>query len=472
MSTLGINFTGLASGIDTDSIIKALLAVERRPITLLQQRKTSLQSQKSLFGDLNSRLEALQDAVKAIRTSGEFLEFTAGTDTDEFLTASAGPGAAKGTHTVEVLQLAQGKVISSLGKADKDTTTYGTGTLQLTVKEGTPSESTIDITIDSSNNTLEGIAAAINAKDAGVQATVLDTGSGAEPYQLVLTATDTGTDNNFSLGTDVDATAELIAIASEIDGNVIAAAVDAQADINGITVTRSSNIFSDVIPGVTLNLNKPTNDPGSPGLAENQTRITVGTDASATADKIKKFVDAYNDIVDFIEGQNEVSEEGEAANPLFGDFTLRTIRSTLRSIVGSVVDNGDGDESYDQLSLVGVTSDSVGRLTFNQGDFEDALNDDSTSVRDLFTYDTDGIAEQLYTIIDSFTDTADGIIKARTDSFNDEIRRTDRQIGEKEARLEQFEDRQRERFAALESLMSQLQSQGAALSAFSFPSFG
>jgi len=471
MSTLGINFSGLASGIDSEAIINALLAVERRPITLLQQRKTSLQSQKSLFGDLNSRLEALQDAVKAIRTSGEFLEFSAGTDTEEFLTASAGPGAAKGTHTVEVLQLAQGKVLSSLGKADKDTTTHGTGTLQLTVHAGTPEANVIDITIDSSNNTLEGIAAAINAEDTGVQATVLDTGSGAEPYQLVLTATDTGTDNNFTLGTDVDATAGLIALASEIDGNVIAAAVDAQADINGITVTRSSNVFSDVIPGLTLNLTKPTNDPGSPGLPENQTRITVGTDTSATADKVKKFVDTYNDIVDFIEGQNEVSEDGQAANPLFGDFTLRTIRSTLRSIVGSVVDNLDGDDAYNQLSLVGVTSDSVGRLTFNQGEFEDALTANATDVRDLFTFDTDGIAEQLYSIIDDFTDTADGIIKSRTDSFNNEIRRTDRQIEAKEARLEQFEDRQRERFAALESLISQLQSQGSALSALSFPSF-
>ncbi len=470
MSSLGINFTGLASGIDTDAIIKTLLAVERRPITRLQQRKSALQTQKSLFGDLSSRLEVLQEAVKSIRASKDFLEFTAGTDTDEFLAVAAGPGAAKGTHTVEVLQIAQGKVNSSLGKADKDTTTFGTGTLQLTVHAGTTEEKTIDITIDSSNNTLQGIAAAINAKNTGLQATVLDTGTGAQPYQLVLTATDTGTANNFVLGADANATAGLVALASEINGNVIVAAADARATIDGLTVTRSSNVFSDVIPGLTLTLNKPTNSPTTPGLPQNQTRITVATDASATADKIKKFVDAYNDVVDFIEGQNVVSQDGEARNPLFGDFTLRAIRSTLRSIVGSVVDNGDGDDAYDQLSLVGVTSDAVGRLSFNQPEFEEALNADATSVRDLFTFDTAGIAERLYKAIDDFTDTAGGIIKVRTNSFDDQIRRADRQIEEKELRLEQFEDQQRERFAALETLMSQLQSQGMALAALSFPS--
>ena len=133
MSSLGINFTGLASGIDTEAIIRALLSVERRPITLLQQRKTTLTSQKNLFGSLNSKLEALQDAVNDIRKSNQFLEFVATTDTDEFLTASAASGAAKGTHTVEVLQLARGKVMSSLGKADQDTTKYGAGDLELTI---------------------------------------------------------------------------------------------------------------------------------------------------------------------------------------------------------------------------------------------------------------------------------------------------------------------------------------------------
>ena len=110
----------------------------------------------------------------------------------------------------------------------------------------------------------------------------------------------------------------------------------------------------------------------------------------------------------------------------------------------------------------------VEQCTFERSDFETALNSDSKSVKDLFTYDTVGIAERLYSIIDDFTDVA-GIIKARTDSFDNQIRRTDRQIEDKEARLERFEQSQRARFAALESLLAQLQAQGATLSAFRFP---
>ncbi len=470
MSSLGINFTGLASGIDTEAIIRALLSLERRPITLLQQRKTTLTSQKNLFGSLNSKLEALQNAANDIRKSNQFLEFVASTDTDEFLTAAAASGAAKGTHTVEVLQLARGKVMSSLGKADQDTTKYGAGDLELTINAGTPSESTIVITIDDTNDTLSGIAAAINAKGAGIQATVLNTGSGATPYQLVLSATDTGIENNFTLSTDVGAAAALAALATEVDGNVVQTALDAQLDVNSITITRSSNVITDVIAGVTLNLSKPTNDPGSPGLAKNQTRITIDTDASATADKIENFIDTYNDIVDFIHDQNALGEEGQAKNPLFGDFTLRSIRTTLRRIVGSEVDNGDGNDAYNQLSLVGITADTKGRLTLNRSDFENALNADNTSVKDLFTYDTDGIAERLYSLVDDYVD-VDGIIKARTDSFDKQIRRADRQIDDKEGRLERFEAYQRERFAALETLLARLQAQGAALSTLQLPRF-
>ena len=166
-----------------------------------------------------------------------------------------------------------------------------------------------------------------------------------------------------------------------------------------------------------------------------------------------------------------LGEEGGARNPLFGDFTLRSIRTQLRQIVGSMVDNGDGDDSYNQLSLIGIKSDTDGRLTFTQSDFETALNADSSAVKDLFSFGSVGIAERIYTTIDGFTDSVDGLIKARTDSFDDRIRRMDRQIEQKELRLEQFEERQRQRFAALEAPIGQLQAQGDALSALQFPSF-
>lgn len=455
MSLAGISFSGLASGLDSKAIISALMAVERRPIQALQAKKQTFQKQKNLFNTLEGLLEKLRDKADAVRKSTNFLDFKAEVDSDKYFTATASNGATVGSFNVNVSQLARAEVSSSNGKADKDTTTYGTGTLQITI-DGT----TYDITIDSTNNTLDGIATAINAKGIDVQAQVLDTGAATNPYQLVLTSKKTGTQYAFSVAAKAGSSAALANLATEIDGNERSAAQDAQLTVNGITVTRSSNTITDVVSGVTLELK------GTHPTANDTTKVTVSTDASATAAKIKEFVDAYNEIVDFAEGQSQVDENGRTDKPLFGDTTLRSIRSTLRSILGTSVDTGN--QSYALLSQVGIEADTKGKLTFTQSDFEKALAADEDAVRDLFTKASAGIAVKIYDQADSYVDSVDGVIKARLDSFDDRIRDTDRQIERAERRLDRLEESLTARFAALETLMARLQTQGSALNAANF----
>ena len=287
---------------------------------------------------------------------------------------------------------------------------------------------------------------------------MLDTGSGATPFQLVISGTETGADNSFTIALDTG-TQGLQDLVDEVTANQVSTAEDAEFTINGIQVFRSGNTVTDAIQGVTLNLKGI--DPAE------TTRLTVSVDASGTADKVSDFVDAYNEIIDFAEAQSVVDDDGAATNPLFGDSMLRSIRSSLRNIVGSTFDTGN--VAYSLFVQIGIASDQEGRLTLNRGELEEALETDEDAVRSLFTDSTNGIATQLYNQIDLYTDSVDGLIKTRLDGFDTLIKQTDRQIEQGERRLEGIELGLRNQFATLETLMAQLQGQGAALGSLQFP---
>lgn len=451
MSNAGISFGGLASGLDTKALILALVAVERRPIAAMELRKTTLQKSKDLFGNLGDLLVKLRDKANALRSTTDFLAMKASVDQEQYLTATASSSATPGSHQVRVLALAQAQVNSSNGRADRDSFSYGASTLQLTING-------VDHWIDVPESpggatTLDGIAGAINARGLDVVADVVNTGAATDPYQLVLRSRTTGSAGSFTLALDSGSTA-MQTLVNEVNANVRTPGSDAQVAVNGITFTRSSNTIGDVIPGVTLNLRSLT--PGT-----DTATLTVTTDAEATAKKLQDFVDAYNAVVDFVQNQNQLDANGKAKNPLFGDSTLRSIRSTLRSTLGNSVDTGN--PAYSLLSQVGITTDTAGKLSFNRAKFDEALADDENAVASLFNHASDGLARKIYDQAQSYTDTVDGLLQARKDGFESLLRQTQTRIDASERRLQQFQVALERRFANLETLMSRLQSQGNAL---------
>ncbi|MCC7063413.1 MAG: hypothetical protein IT456_11450, partial [Planctomycetes bacterium] len=117
MSSAGISFGGLASGLDTQAIISALVAVERRPISALETKKTNLNKQKTLFNDLKGLLDKLQTSAKSLKTTSDFLKMKVASDDEDLVTASATSTAAPGSHTIEIQQLAKAQIHSSSGSA-------------------------------------------------------------------------------------------------------------------------------------------------------------------------------------------------------------------------------------------------------------------------------------------------------------------------------------------------------------------
>ncbi len=451
MSSSGISFGGLASGLDTQGIIAALMAVERRPITALEQKKTSFQKQKDLFGKFEELLGKLKTSADVLRKAERFLDFKASVDVDKHLTATAGQGSTPGSYDIAVNRLAKAETSTSLGKADRSTTTFGAGNLKITV-----GGDDWMVGVDNTNNTLDGIAAAINAtpglKDK-VHATVLDTGSGTTPYKLVITGRVTGAENSITIAAD-DADPTLTALAAELNANQTQAATDAELTINNVTITRASNVISDAIAGVTLTLK------GADAAAT--TKLTVATDVTKTAEKVKAFVDAYNAVVDFVEEQNKTDAKGLATNPLFGDSTLNLVRSQLRGIVGGSVDTGDAAVAL--LAQIGITSDTKGKLTFNQAKFEEPLNTTEQSVKALFS-GAAGIATRVHETVDKHVDPVEGLLKTRKTGFDAKIKQATDQITRAEARLVTHEAALVRKFSALEQTLSRLQSQGGALGA-------
>jgi len=450
-------FGGLASGLDTKKIISQLVALERLPIKALERKKAFAKSQKDAFNSLQDKLNDLKKSLDAIRKSTNFLEFKATPDDEGFFTATASHSAQQGTWQISVNQLATVQRNKSALYADKDSTAHGTGTLTITI-DGKKH----DIVIDQNNNTLQGIAGAINDADAGVTATVIDTGSGTNRYQLVISSKEAGTDNAFTLSTD-DGDQDLVNLVNEIntgDGGVTSgkfqSAQDAKVTINGIQITRGTNTITDAIPGVTLNLLK-THDPNG---SNPDTNLTVSTDASAIEDKIQDFVDDYNAVVDFINGQGKVGEKGKAEGVLLGDFTLTTIQNQLRSLAGGLAATGG---TYTMLALVGIDSDKEGKLTFTRSKFEEALQNDEQDVKDLFTKSGVGIADRMYTTVDDLTDTVDGLIKTRLDGLDDIIKQLDDRIRREEDRVAKYEENLVRRFAGYENLISMYQAQGYSL---------
>ena len=462
MSSAGISFGGLASGLDTKAIISALVSIERRPISALETKKSSLGKQKSLYGDLRSLLDKLETAAKALKTTNDFLKMKAVSSDENVVTVEASNTAEPGTYSLRVVELAQAQVNATTGSASP-TESLG-GPASFFINSG-GNQNLITV----ANPTLNSIADAINQadddNDTGVRAEVVDTGNpangGANRYQLVVRSTTPGVENGFTIVND-DGDAAFQAVITQVAGNNLSEAQDAELLINGtpgggggITVYRPTNQVSDLWPGITLDLNSvPT--------PNKDITITVSTDAEATSKKVQEFVDAYNKVVDFFTEQNALNAEGKAKGPLFGDSTLRSMRSSLRGIVGASV--GDtGNSAYQLLAQAGITSDTAGKLTFNSTKFAESLADDEEAVTRLFAGGTNGIANKLIGQIDSYTDSVEGLIKTRSEAFDRQVKDTQTRIDQAERRVTLYQQQLETRYANLESLLTRLQGQGTSL---------
>lgn len=464
-----INFGGLASGIDTNAVVEALIAVQRRPLIRVQQQQVVEQAREDALRDVKTRLSNLQSAAAGLRdvaTWGD-VQTVESSDTTK-LTATRTGGAAPGAYDIEVTQLARAEQIRQ--GSGGDTSAADDGTLDISVAGG----SVFSVAI-SAGDDLDTIASKINStSDIPVYATVVSD-------RLYLSGRTTGETQTITVD-NTDLAQDLKLRTSGGGGTRAETTITAQSaelKVNGTDHTSESNTVTDAIAGITLSLKATTAS----------TAVSVGAPA-ADSDKVKKvledFVEQYNSTVTFIRGElNEErilraeNDDERRQGVLRGDTGLTSLLSNLRSAVADVFTGQPS--TVDQLSEIGLSTgattgsgtlnpDAVdGLLSLNSDTLIAKLGTNFSDVKSILTnitgdYATEGFAQRIDRHITPFVE-ASGVLDSRITAEESLITSLEKRQDAIELRLAERERGLRRQFTAMETALAAAQAQGAYLSA-------
>lgn len=425
MST--ITFSGLASGLDTDSIVESLMEIEREPIDTLEAEIEYFESETSAYGEFETLLSNLQSSVAMMDTVDELSNYSATLSDSSLFTATASSSAAAGGYHVEVISLAEAqKDVSAEGFSDSDTELLSGS---LTIGE---------TDIEYSDVTLQELVTMINAEDTGITAGVINDGTEAG-YRLTLRADEAGVTTGIS-GTGS------ISIDTTTNGHTYSAS-QAHIVVDNVDIYSNSNTVTSAIEGVTLELYGA--ESGS------EITMTVATDTEEITSAINSFVSSFNAITQWITDQDE--------NGWANDSSIVGAKRKLQNFLTTTV---SASESFTTLVQLGFSTDyQTGQISVDSDTLEAALTSDLDGVLSLFAGndDADGIADNFYDYLDSETDSTDGILARRTDANDAIIDRTNDRIEIMEMRLEKREETLRAQYTALETLISEMNSQSSYL---------
>ena len=437
-----ITFSGLASGLDSSSIIDQLVALERAPVQTLEVRKGDLNSHKSIISGLVSRAKSLSQVSEGLLDPTEIRAASASSTNEEQIGVAVSGSAQPGTYAIRVNQLARGETSSSNAFATADAGVVGTGDVTITVGTNAPVAINYDAT-----DSLYDIAERINDSDAKVSASVLFDGS---QYRLMVSSNDTGADAAISF-VETGSTLGL-----SVPANELVSAQNAEIEMNTIVIQRSTNTFSDVLEGVTLNILKESQ------VSDPDTVVTVARDMEGQRDKLQGFVDAFNGLVDSLNEQLTYNGVDRGSDTLFGDGTLQGLQRRLSAIATNTYAHNGGTISLGEL---GIRLDVTGKLSIDVAAFDSAVNADPEALDNLFAGDgADGIAQIFVDTVESYTRTGDGILTVKTEGIDNRLGAIDDQIQNIEDNAAALGDRLLRQFTALEETMVTLTSQQSFLS--------
>lgn len=439
---MAITAGGIGSGLDIDSLVSQLVAAEGQPaISRLNRKEASLQGDLSAYGSLKSALNAFLDSVRELQDREGFLRQQATSSNPDIFAATADSSAIPGSYEIEVQQLAEAAKVRSGDFADSDTV-VGSGTLEIAIGTG----DSFTVNIDDSNNTLSGIAQAINnAEDnTGITATVINVDSGS---RLVLTSSETGAGNDISVNAIDAGTGGDLTQLNTANLTALQVAQSAVFFVEQQQVTRASNSVSDVIDGVTLDLKK-----AETGVTET---LTVNRDIAAVSGRVNTFVESYNKLNETIRQLSSYNPDTEQAGALLGDSALRGVQSQLRQTLTSAVDGLD----IATLAELGITTNKDnGALVLDKEDLDAVLTNDFSAVADIFASEN-GVATKLEGVLERYAGD-DGILDIRTDGLRSRIDSIDGDRERLADRLDSLEARYRAQFTAMDILVAQLSSIG------------
>jgi flagellar hook-associated protein 2 len=308
-----------------------------------------------------------------------------------------------------------------------------------------PTTTTINVATD----TPAGVVSAINAANTGVTATLIDTGTGANNFRVVL-AGQTGTNGVFTLSSTPD-------LGFHETANTLQSAQDAIVGYEGLTLTRGTNALTDVIDGVTINLM---------GTSASEVRLTINNDRSILKTNIQDMVTSYNDLLTLFNNFTATDSDADMAGALSEDGGLvRFLRDKLRAAV--FADSSTSAGNITAMRDLGVSVNRYGAITFTEATYDTAVlssYDDvvtmltaDTSNANLFATGNKGLAQDIVTALKDLTD-ATGIVTVREATAKTDKTEYEEELVDLEKRMDRIYNRYLTQFGAMEGLMATLDS--------------
>jgi flagellar hook-associated protein 2 len=398
LSNSGLN-TG--SGINVASTVNQLLAAIRAPEQVWQTQQNLAKVQGQALTQLNTEVTALSNAVSSLSDAAGAVTARTATSSDPTLvSASASNATPAGSHTVVVSKLATSSSYYSAAQPTSSTAlTAGTFTIQV----GSGQAATV--TIDNTNNTLDGLATAINNQNLGVTASVITDANGA---RLAIVSKASGAPGDLTVTNEAGG----LTFTKGVTGQ------NASLTVDGVPISSTTNTVSGVVPGLALTL--AGTNPNTP------VQITVTPDTSKTKQAITDFVTAYNTIVQDLSSQFTFNTSTNSAGPLSGDSVARLVQDQM---LGAVTYSATGTNGFNTLTSLGITMNNDGTLSINDATLSNALNSNFADVQNFFqSANGTGFATVLAKQLDGLTDPTQGAffvdlqgINATQKSMQDQI---------------------------------------------------
>ena len=486
-----MRISGLNSGMDTEQIIKDIMTAQRIPVDRVFQQKVKAEWQRDAYRDVNTKLSRFRNFAFDMRLSSTLQKYTATSSRTDILSASATGRAQPGTYDLEVTQLAKSaRYVSDdvdLWKPVEPGESGDDGTTPPELKhtefsmQAADGKTMVEIKIGD-KDTLADIAAKINSnKELGISAFV-------HGESISFTTTATGAEAAIVGDKAFNDIFGMEPALGENELREYGRGQDAIVKINGLETTQSSNTFD--VNGVTVNLLDAVEE-GDPV----KVRIEVRQDVDAVVDKVKEFVNMYNELVDELnlatrekvyrdfppltdaqradlsDKEIEIWEEKAKSGLLRSDSIVSSVLSEMRLALGAAVKDKDGNTMT--LAQIGITTGSwyeYGRLNINEDKLRSAIEENPDVVQNLFAQGGDegsepGISRRISSVLDSgmkrLENTAGKASISYDQSFlGERIRDYESRLSAMEERLLRYEQSQWAKFTAMERVLGQLYSQG------------
>lgn len=480
---------GLASGIDTESIIKDLMQAERIPLNKLEQDKTKLEWQRDAFRDVNKLLSELDNMMLDMKLSSTYNSKLISSTQSDAVKATANAGASNGTYSINVSQLATSAINVSEGEVefDPNKTLHEQGItedVEFTTFDKDGNEQTHTYKVEE-GDTLKDLMKKVNDdKDSPIRMSYDETAN-----KLIMETTRTGEYNASEDGSEIS-----FANDSEFAQKFKLSTENETGGENAIFTYNNAyesesrdNQYS--LNGVTFQFYDTT---------DGNATLTVNNDVDGSVENIMKFVDKYNEIVETINGSQqeekyrdfpplteeqkkemtereiELWEEKAKSGLLKGESSLSNGLFNMRESWYSTV-NGDG--AFKSLTEIGITTSTNymdgGKLVVDESALREAITDDPESVQKLFSNSSEGDDRGLINRLENAVESTMGQISQRAGNVTDtsldsytlgkRMKDIDSRITNFERRLEQTEARYWRQFSEMERAISMMNQQSSML---------